>query len=175
MVDCDKAIALLSDYMDNLLEPSIKHEIDALLEKDQQCRRIFSDALAQREKLQQLTMVRPSEDFDQNLRTRILALSSPNEKPVRSNIKGIPYIFSGLVLVIAVYFMMFTNVGTEQQPVDIQPSSTISAPATATRMLPATQKNITASDEIKATKDSSTHSQAKPMDKKAIKLVGEGH
>jgi len=174
MVDCDRAIALLSDYIDDVLEPVVKNEIDALLEKDAHCRQIFTQAIAQRQMLQQLTIIGASDGFDQRFRARIQALSTETAKPMRVNKRGISYIFSGAVLVAAVYFTMFTSVGSDSQVGNIQPSSTISAPA-AKRVMPVNQKSITVLKEDQIPKDSVSHSIAKPINNQAIKLVGEGH
>lgn len=176
MVDCDKAITLLSDYIDGSLEPDTRKAIDKLLEENQECKRIYTNAIMLHQKVQRLEPLTASNEFDQNLRQRIQALSAQDSKTALVNKRGISYIFSGAMLVIAVYFMMFTNFGTDvdQQTGDIQPSSTISAPVT-TKMLPTSQKSMTLSNTDPVKKDSVAHSPVNPTSKKSIKLVGEGN
>jgi len=76
MINCDKAKQLLSDYLDNALEPGVKKEIDDFLKTNAECSKIFADAMSVRKQLQNLSKVTPTEKFELNLRNKIIALNS---------------------------------------------------------------------------------------------------
>ena len=127
MMNCDKAKQLLSDYLDNTLEPEVKKEIEEFLESNSECKEIFADALSIQSQLKSLSRVTPTTEFEVNLRNKIIALNSNDSKQVSFNKKGLSLAFSGAVLVTAVYMFVFTDFGIQQNISDeILPSSTIS-------------------------------------------------
>jgi len=127
MMNCDKAKLLLSDYLDKTLDPQVKKEIDDFLETNEDCSRIFAEAISLQNQLKSLPEVKPSEEFETRLRNRIIDFNNGNEKQPVPNKKGLSLAFSGVVLVMALYMFIFTDVGTQQTISDeILPSSTIS-------------------------------------------------
>jgi predicted anti-sigma-YlaC factor YlaD len=131
MMNCDKAKVLLSDYIEGTLEPSIKKEIETFLESDPECKNLFEEAFSIHSKLSQLPPVMPSADFDSNLRSEIIKLNN-QEKTPPLNKKGLSLVFSGTVLVAALYLFIFTDLGTQQNIQDgPMPSSAIGNPNTS--------------------------------------------
>lgn len=126
MMNCDQAKSLLSDYIDGLLEPRLKDEVDAHLEDDPQCKEVFEQAILLHKQMVSLPQLKPSQDFDIKLRNRIIGLNKSDEKQHVINKKGLSLAFSGTVLVAALYLFIFTDVGTQQNMNEgIMPSSTI--------------------------------------------------
>jgi len=126
MMNCDKAKQLLSDYLDNTLEPGVKKEIDDFLKGNEECSKIFADAISIQNQLKSLPDVVPSEEFEINLRNRIIEFNDAGVKQAAFNKKGLSLAFSGVVLVGALYMFVFSDVGTQQNISDeILPSSTI--------------------------------------------------
>jgi predicted anti-sigma-YlaC factor YlaD len=142
MMNCDKAKSLLSDYIDGTLESEVKAEIDIYLEKDPECKTVFKEVSDIQGKLAKLPQVSPSADFDSNLRNRIINIDSTDKSPAL-NKKGLSLVFSGTVLVAALYLFIFTDIGmqynTQEGPM---PSSAIGGPSTHV------DKNVVASDNI---------------------------
>ncbi|KAA3609797.1 MAG: hypothetical protein D8M58_08875 [Calditrichaeota bacterium] len=129
MMTCDKAKALLSDYIDETLEPGVKKEIDEFLERDPECKNIFMESLSISEKIKNLQSVLPSEDFDSNLRNEIIKINNEEKTPAL-NKKGLSLIFSGTVLAASIYFFIFTDIGVQQNIQEgSMPSSAIGNPA----------------------------------------------
>ena len=126
MMNCDKAKQLLSDYLDNTLEPGVKKEIDDFLKSSEECNKIFDDAKLLQSQLKSLPGIVPSEEFEINLRNRIIELNNTGIKQAAFNKKGFSLAFSGVVLVAALYMFVFTDAGPQQNISDeILPSSTI--------------------------------------------------
>jgi predicted anti-sigma-YlaC factor YlaD len=142
MMNCDKAKSLLSEYIDGTLESGVKAEIDAYLEKDPDCKTVFEETSAIQAKIANLPQVSPSADFDSNLRNRIINIDSTDKSPAL-NKKGLSLVFSGTVLVAALYLFIFTDIGmqynTQESPM---PSSAIGGPSTHV------DKKVVASDNI---------------------------
>lgn len=128
MMNCDKAKILLSDYIDGMLEPGVKKEIEVFLESDPDCKSLFEESMSIQKKLTHLPQVSPSPDFDSNLRNKIIELNN-NEKMPASRAKGLSLVFSGTVLVVSLYLFIFTDIGTQQNsPEGPIPSSAIGSP-----------------------------------------------
>jgi len=128
MMSCDKAKQLLADYLDNAIEPGIRKEIDAYLETDAGCKKIFVDALYIQNKIANLQSVTPSKEFDVKLRNEVIKFNNGEIKEPAIGKKSISIVFSGALLVTALYFYVFTDVGLQPNANEgIMPSSTISS------------------------------------------------
>jgi predicted anti-sigma-YlaC factor YlaD len=126
MMNCDQVKLLLSDYIDGVLEPRLKEELDNHLESDPDCKKVFEQATIIYRQITSLPPVKPSQEFDIHLRNRIIGLNKSDEKQHVINKKGLSLVFSGTVLVAALYLFIFTDVGTQQKMNEgIMPSSTI--------------------------------------------------
>jgi len=173
MMNCDKAQLLLSEYIDGTLEPGVKKEIDDFLKSDDECGKIFANAMSVQNRLKSLSKVTASKEFEVNLRNRILDLNSGNEKQPAFNKKGLSLVFSGAVLVTALYMFVSTDVGTQQNISDeILPSSTISntAPSIADDKIIVDQQDE--SDPVADT--DSTKNLPEKVDNSGIHLTGDG-
>ncbi len=152
MMTCDKAKALLSDYIDGTLEPGVRDEVDAFLKSDPECNELFEEALSIHNKLTNMPQVSPSEDFSSNLRNEIVKLNNDKRAPA-FNKKGLSLVFSGTVLVASLYLFIFTDIGTQQ---NIQegpiPSSTLSSPSAGFQTKESTNDKLveTKDDEIES-------------------------
>lgn len=127
MISCDKTKSLLTDYLDGTLEPNLKKEVDQHLDSDPVCNKIFTESAALQRQIKNLQVVIPSQDFDINLRNKIIQSNSlPDRQYALNNKKGLSLAFSGTVLMAALYMFIFTDFGS-QTAVDegIMPSSTI--------------------------------------------------
>ena len=114
---CDTVKELLSDYIDNSLEPGIKAQIKNHLEACLDCEKLVQRVKTLTTRLSKSQAVKTSLEFDKNLRARIMGTgdNSKSFKPVR----GMVYGLSGLTDAAAVYFITTTTMfsgDTEQLP-----------------------------------------------------------
>ena len=176
MMNCDKAKLLLSDYIDGTLEPAVKKEIDDFLKTNTECNEFFVNALSVQKQLKALPKVLPSEEFEVNLRNRIMSYNEGNEQQPAFYKKGVSLAFSGIVLVSALYMFIFTDIGNQQNtPEEIMPSSTITN----------TQPSVNIADdklivnqqdtEESATNSDSLKNMPEEVDNSKIHLTGEGN
>jgi len=127
MMNCDKALSLLSDYIDGTLDPEIRREVETHLNNDPACMAVFKDAQKIRLQFGKMEPVKTSADFDANLRKRIMDFNAGTEKSILNGKKGLSLAFSGTTLVVVFAVMMFSDYGSGPRPEqeNIQPSSTI--------------------------------------------------
>jgi hypothetical protein len=126
MMTCDKVRKLLADYLDGTLDSNLIKEIDAHLENDAECRSIFNEASQIQNKLKNLETITPTENFNIKLRNKIILYNGGGLKEPLISKKGLSVGFSGAVLVAALYFYIFTDVGIQTNVNEaISPSSTI--------------------------------------------------
>jgi len=171
MMNCDQVKLLLSDYIDGVLEPRLKEEVDNHLESDPDCKKVFEQATIIHRQITSLQQVKPSPEFDIHLRNRIIGLNKSDEKQHVINKKGLSLAFSGTVLVAALYLFIFTDVGTQQNMNEgLMPSSTIgSSPASFNA--DNTEKNIEPAQNIIA---DSLNKLPEKVDEDKIHLTGQG-
>jgi len=175
MMNCDKAKQLLSDYLDNTLEPEVKKEIDDFLENNSECKEIFTDALSVQNQLKSLSRVTPTAEFEVNLRNKIIALNSNDVKQVSFNKKGLSLAFSGAVLITAVYMFVFTDFGVQQSISDeILPSSTISTPKPSANVSKEQVKTDQENEQNPVAETDSLKNLPEKVDNSKIHLTGEG-
>jgi hypothetical protein len=175
MMNCDKAKQLLSDYIDNTLEPEVKKEIDDFLESNSECKEIFADVLSLQNQLKSLSRVTPTSEFEINLRNKIIALNSNDVRQVSFNKKGLSLAFSGAVLITAVYMFVFTDFGIQQNISDeILPSSTITtskpSPTVSKEQVNTDQEN----EQNPVTEADSLNNLPEKVDNAKIHFTGEG-
>ncbi len=126
MMNCDKALSLLSDYIEGTLEPQLKQELEDHLESDPECKKVFEDAQKIHYKLHSLAPVECSEEFETHLRNRIIAYNDGAEKSILQNKKGLSLVFSATGLVVVFMVMMFSDIGNDISPQEeFNSSSTI--------------------------------------------------
>ena len=117
MMHCDTVKELLSDYIDNSLEPGIKSQIKNHLEACLDCEKLVQRVKTLTKRLNKSQSIKTSAEFDKNLRARIMGAgdTSKSFKPIR----GMVYGLSGLTAAAAVYFITTTTMfssDTEQLP-----------------------------------------------------------
>ena len=71
MMQCDTIKEMLSDYIDNSLEPSLKSQIKEHLEACLGCKKLVQQVKAITAQLNQAPKVKASAEFEKNLRSRI--------------------------------------------------------------------------------------------------------
>ena len=176
MMNCDKAQLLLSDYIDETLEPGIKKEIDDFLETDTECSNIFANAMSMQNQLKSLPKILPSEEFEVNLRNRIINLNKGDERQPGFNKKGLSLVFSGAVLVAALYMFVFTDVSTQQNISDeILPSSTIGNTKPYLNIADDKLKVDQKDEDVPVTDTDSLKNIPEKVDNSKIHLTGEGN
>jgi hypothetical protein len=174
MMNCDKAKLLLSDYMDKTLDPEVKKEIDDFLKTDEECNKIFAEALSMQNQLKSLPKVKPSDEFELNLRNRIIDFNNGNEKQPVLNKKGLSLVFSGVVLVSALYMFIFTDVGTQQNISDeILPSSTITNTTSSAGVIDDATAVDKQDEANPVAETDSLKNQPEKIDNSGIHLAGE--
>ncbi len=167
MSSCDSIKIHFSDYIDNLISPSEKEEVDSHLAVCSDCQITFQQVQAISQRMQQISPVKTSGQFEQNLRARIGVKSSSqgNIFSVRTFSLG----FSGLAAFAVLAFFIIgnpENSGTSPgnisgNPVNVQPNLILDSNDKTPEI---------AADEPK--QDSLQNSPAK-IDKNKIHLVGQ--
>ncbi len=172
MLDCDKAKNFLNDYIEGMLDPQTKRELEQFLEKDPECRQLFNDAMMVRRQLQNLPLVKAPDNFDMELRQRIMAYVQEGEKPLRSR-RGLSVVFSGGVLLAAAYMFIFTDIGVEENMLNnnVVPASTISTTVSGVQI----NKQRKSEVPDQATLQDSLKKNQANADPKQINLVGDKH
>jgi len=114
MMHSDKAQSLLTDYVEGTLSKGVKKEIDAVLEKDQESKKLFEGALKTRSQISNFPIVKASDDFDVKLRERINNINSGNEQSKQTSRRNWFIALSGSVVALALYVFIFTDIGYQQ-------------------------------------------------------------
>lgn len=173
MMTCDRAKLLLSEYLEGTIEPGVKKEIDEFLQSNDECNKVFKEAMAIHAGLKELPAVKTSDDFEAKLRNKIIAFNNGNIKQPLFTKKGFSVAFSGTVLIIAMYFYIFTDldVPTNTQEV-IMPSSTIISSQTSNTESLADDDNTTDALTEDSEADSLTNTPEK-VDNSRIHLTGK--
>jgi predicted anti-sigma-YlaC factor YlaD len=117
MMHCDTVKELLSDYIDNSLEPNVISQVSSHLETCLDCEKLVQRVKAITLQLKKSQTIKTSAEFDKNLRARIMGTgdNSKSSFPIR----GMVYGLSGLAAAVAVYFITTTTIlstETEQMP-----------------------------------------------------------
>ena len=121
MMQCDTVKEMLSDYIDDTIEPSLKLQIRDHFEICAACNKLVQNVKAITIRLNHTQSMKTSTDFDKNLRARIMGSDKSNIStfPVR----GLIYGLSGLSAAVAIYFITTTTVLTGADPEEVTPSS----------------------------------------------------
>jgi len=107
MISCDTAKNLLSDYLDRNLGQEQFTQIEEHLGRCPECRQVFNDVRFLTAKLRVAVRFSTSDQFDQNLRSRIRS-QQQESKPIISK-RGFSYGFSGAVVLAGVTFLVINN------------------------------------------------------------------
>jgi anti-sigma factor RsiW len=174
MMQCDTIKEMLSDYIDDTIEPHLKLQVDEHLGACPACNKLVQQVRNITNRLNQAQSVKASTDFDKNLRTRIMGADKSNNSSIP--IRGMIYGLSGLTAAVAVYFITTTTILTGADPEQATPSSF----QTNTQIQPnqvVTQQPSTNIQPVSNTQDEfvedSTESQSRPapLERRDIQLV----
>lgn len=118
MIHCDTIKEMLSNYIDNTIEPSLRSQIQAHLDACPGCKKVVANVQLITNRLHKFSSVKPSSNFDQRLRARIQS-DNKTEKPVIP-IRNLSYGLSGIAVIACVYFITTTNFFSGDDS-DVQP------------------------------------------------------
>jgi predicted anti-sigma-YlaC factor YlaD len=173
MMQCDTIKEMLSDYIDDSIEPGLKSQINEHLGSCPDCSKLVQQVRTITTRLSQTQSVKTSIDFDKNLRARIMGTEKTNTSSIP--FRGMIYGLSGVTAAVAVYFIttttIFSGSSDSIQPVNFQTPTTSTQPNQITRQQP--QVNI---QPVNNTQDmlvvDSTKSKPAPLENRDINLVG---
>ena len=109
MMNCDKAKNLLNDFIEESLEPSQKKELDQFLETDPECKKLFVQAKLTRNQLSHFSKVKTSENFDLDLREKIILFNKNGAKQKTFSTKGYSIAFSGVLAIALLSIFTFMD------------------------------------------------------------------
>lgn len=109
MINCDKMKELMSDYLDNTLDSETRKSVEAHLQEDAACRKVYEDAKAIKGSMQNLPSISVSEDFHARLRTRIVEENNADANPIRNKRRTLSFAFTGTIASAALLFFIFTQ------------------------------------------------------------------
>lgn len=126
MTQCDTILKLLSSYIETTPDPDIRSQIQNHLSSCPACQKIVAHVELLTKRLQNLSSIKTSPHFDQQLRSRILA-NSKMAKPFIP-VRQISYGLSGLAAVAGIYFITTTDIfKNENQPLTPQTNPKVSS------------------------------------------------
>ncbi len=122
MMHCDTIKELLSDYIDNSLEPNLRSQIKEHLVVCPDCKKLVQQVKSITIQLNHTSKIMTSTEFDKNLRARIIEADKRTSSSIP--VRGMIYGLSGLTAAAVVYFITTTTIfssDTDQlQPVNFQ-------------------------------------------------------
>jgi hypothetical protein len=125
MLHCDTVKEMLSNFLEDTIEPDLKAQIQTHLEACNSCNEVFIQVQTITKRLQTITSIKTSSNFDQRLRAQIIN-DRIAEKPV-INIRNISYGLSGLAVIVGVYIISTADIlKFDNSMENIQPQQTIS-------------------------------------------------
>jgi len=170
MMHCDTIKEIISDYIDNSLEPGLKSQINKHLEVCLNCKKLVQQVKAITIQLNQVSKIKTSAEFDKNLRARIIGADKNNSStfPVR----GLIYGLSGLTAAAAVYFItttaIFSGETKPMEPVQFQTQTGVQQ----NQIIQQPQVNIQpVQNSREALAVDSTKSKPAPLESRNIQLV----
>ena len=170
MVSCDTVRSMLSELLEGTIDPENKRQIEAHLEVCADCRQTAGNIRLITSRLHSVATLSTSAGFDQALRLKIM--SSPDNSETVFSFRNLSYAFSAAVIIIAAYFIFWTDVPDAQ---NIRPVMQQSNQITTSSMTvggsdiakPVAEENGTLS-----TRDSVNNEPAS-VDQENIKLVDQ--
>lgn len=176
MITCDRAKVLLSDYIENELAPDIKQALESHLNICEGCKQVVANVKLISRKLNIITPINASSQFNQELRNKLINSTNSNQKESRFSIQKLSYGFSGVALAAALYFLIFTNFNitsstqpalqspNSPNPMSTQPALQRNSPALVTDQ-PDPNPSTIVTDTLK--------SEPESIDQNRIKLVDQ--
>lgn len=172
---CDTIKEVISDYIDDLIEPGLKSQIREHLEACLECSNLVQRVKTITTRLRQTPTVKTSPEFDKNLRVRIISGDKNNAS--FSPLRGIVYGLSGLTAAAAVYLITTTTIFSSEHdqisPANFQNNTTVQQNQIINQQPATNMQPVVDQKEILAEDSSNSHSA--PLEKRDIQLVGEEH
>lgn len=109
MITCERAKELLSDFLENELAPDLKRLMDEHLKTCPNCWELGVQVKFITDKLHVINSIHTSEQFDQQLRNRIINDPKIKQKNIPLSFQKLSYGFSGIAVLAAIYFFVFAD------------------------------------------------------------------
>lgn len=171
MMHCDTIKELLSDYIDNSLEPNIRSQIKEHLGVCPECKKLVQQVKSITIRLNQTSKIITSTQFDKNLRARIMGADKSNAFSIP--VRGMIYGLSGLTAAVAVYFITTTTIFSSDtdsvQPVNFQQQTGAQQNQTIKQQPQVNIQPVNKSQDAVAV--DSTKSKPAPLENRDINLV----
>jgi len=170
MMNCDKAKDLLNDYVEENLEPSQKIELDQFLETDPECKKLFEQSKLAQNQLNYLPKIKTSENFDLNLREKIIIFNKNGEKRKVFSTKGYSIAFSGVLAIAFLFVFTFMDLGSNNVgPTEIAPATN----NIQQQEIIVDNEDAEIENEKNATNSDSLKNEPEKVDNSKIKLTGD--
>lgn len=172
MMHCDTIKELLSDYIDNSLEPNLRSQIKEHLVVCPDCEKLVQQVKSITIRLNQTSKIITSNEFDKNLRARIMGA----DKRTSSSIpfRGMIYGLSGLTAAAVVYFITTTTIFSSDtdpiQPVNFQQQTGVQQNQIIKQQPQVNIQPVNKSQDAAVVVDS-TKSKPAPLENRDINLV----
>ena len=174
MMHCDTIKEILSDYIDDSVEPNIKFQVNEHLEACLECNKLVQRVQSITTRLRQTNAVKTSADFDKNLRARIVNTDTNNTS--FNPTKGIVYGLSGLTAAVAIYFLttttMFSGDQSQVSPINVQNNTAIQQNQIVNQQ-PTVNTQTVANNKEALVADSSESPHSTPLENRDIQLVDD--
>ncbi len=174
MISCDTVKGLLTNYMDQSLNREAVNQIDVHLSQCPSCRKIYADVQYLTDRLKKTDRVKVSEDFDRNLRSRIMELDMSSGRKTIS-VRNLSFGFSVAVVVAAISFFVLNqysgsvNNSVINQPQTITRAQPFSTPSIQTQSVPVKESAFIGQELQK----DSLKNKEETVDRSRIKLVDQ--
>jgi len=116
MITCDRVKQLLSEFLDNQISPDLRVLMETHFQNCPDCNLLLEDVKFVTHRLNTVQQVKSTEQFDQQLRTRILNEPGADKKKSSIPFQRLSYGLSGIAVLVILYFVVFTNFESSSNP-----------------------------------------------------------
>lgn len=173
MIRCDTVKKLISNYIEESLEPDLEQQIQQHIDSCPECKKLAANVKYLTQRFRQLSSISVSPQFDQVLRSQLMA-TTKREAP-RISVRNLSYGFSGLAIIAGIYFISSSDIlnskqsdlesGRKPEIIKTQPEMPISIKPKPVAVQAVEQpKEVSASDTLKR--------RSTDVSDKKIQLVG---
>lgn len=167
MNSCNSIKSHFSDYIDNLISPTDKKEVDDHLTVCSDCQIALKQVQTISQRLQVISPIKTSAQFDQNLRARIGNKTSSTENIF--SIRTFSLGFSGIAVFAVLAFFIIGN----PENTGTNPSNMSGNPASVQSKLILDSNDKTPAIAVDEPKQDSLQNSPAKIDKNKIHLVGQ--
>ncbi len=174
MISCDRAKELLSAFLEGELSPDLKLAMESHLQVCQNCQQLGADVTFISQKMHVIKPINTSEQFDQQLRSRIINDPKLQHKQSQFPVQKLSFAFSGIVVIAALYFFVFNDFNATNPVMPV--SSPDPAASTFRNQQPAPSQNPVTYDqqaerETTPPPSDSLNNQPEKLDQERIRLI----